>query len=83
VTVCVSTSGDAKLNVHRRVEAWRQLDAFAPEGRKAGERERHGVGAGNELDDPVLAAFVGDRASDLLNENRARRLDRHAGQYRA
>src|SRR6202040_179542 len=73
---------DAKLNVYCRVEAWRQLDAFAPEGREAGERERHGVRAGNELDDAVLAAFVGDRASDLLDEDRARRLDRHAGQHR-
>ena len=74
---------DVKLRVHGRVEARRQLDAFAPEGREASERERDSVGAGFELDDAVLAALVGDRAADLLDEDRARRLDRHTGQHRA
>src|SRR5262249_31964692 len=63
-----------QLRVERRVEAWRQLDAFTPERREAGEGERDGVGTGNELDDAVLAALVGDRGTDFLDQDGTGRL---------
>ena len=84
VTVTVSsTRADPQLGVDRRGERSGQLDAFAPDGAEAGERERHRVGAGPQLLDPVLAGAVGDHRADLLDQRRARRFDRHAGQHRA
>ena len=57
--------------------------AVAAEGLEAGQRERHDVGAGPEIGDAVAAVAVGDRRLDLLDEDVARGLDRHAGQDRA
>ena len=50
---------------------------------KPGERERHGVDAGPQLGQPVLAAIVGDGRADLLDERRAGGLDGDAGQHGA
>ena len=41
------------------------------------------VGAGTQIDDPVLAAAVGDDRANLLDQRRARRLDRDTRQHRA
>ena len=50
---------------------------------KPGQRERHRVGAGPQVDDPVLAGAVGDDRADLLDQRRAGRFDGHAGQHGA
>ena len=57
VTVIVSsTAADphARASTVRR-EVRRHLDAFAPDGVEPGQRERHGVGARRQVDDPVQA----------------------------
>ena len=45
---------------------------------RQGERER--VIAGPQIDDTVTTRTVGDRRTDLLDQRRARSLDRHSGQ---
>src|SRR5438128_18182 len=71
---------DAQLSAHRRVEAWRQFEPFAPERREPGQRKCHGVGARYQFDDAVLAALVGDGAPNLFDQHRTGRFDRDAGQ---
>ena len=50
---------------------------------EAGQRERHGVGAGAQIDDAVLAGAVGDGRTRFLDERRARRFHGHARQHGA
>ena len=57
-----------------------QLDAFAPDGAEARQRERHRIGAGPQIDDAVLARVVGDDRADLFDQRRAGGFDRHARQ---
>ena len=71
VTVMVSSSvADLHVGVDRGDEVARQLDAFALDGVEAGQRERHRVGAGPQVDDAVLAAAVGDGGAHLLDQRR-------------
>ena len=81
VTVIVSSSAPtfrSPLTVATNVPD--QLDAFALDGAEAGQRERHRVGAGPQIDDAVLAGVVADDRPDFLNQDRAGGFDRHAGQ---
>ena len=52
-------------------------------GTEPGQRERHRVSAGTEIDDSILARVVGDDRADLFNQDRASGFDRHARQHRA
>ena len=60
-----------------------QLDAVALDGAEAGQRERHRVGAGPQVDDAVLARAVGHGRRGFSRSARAGGFDRHAGQHRA
>ena len=51
-----------------------------PHGDEAGERERHGVGAGAKILDSVTARPVGDRRANLLNQLGAGGFHRYAWQ---
>ena len=53
---------------------------FAFHGTEPGQRERHGIGAGPEIDDAVLAGGVGDDRPDLFNQDGAGGFHRHARQ---
>ena len=71
VTVIVSASvADLQVGVDRGDEFGRQLDAFALDGAEPGQRERDRVGAGPQVDDPVLPGAVGDGGSDLFDQRR-------------
>ena len=48
-----------------------------------GKRERHGVGAGPQIDDAVLSAAIADRRAHLLDQRVAGRFDGHARQHGA
>ena len=84
VTVIVSSSAPTRRSALTvAVNDAVSVDAFALDGAEAGQRERDGVGAGPQVDDLVLARAVGDDGADFLDQRRAGRLDRHAGQHRA
>ena len=78
VVDCTSTSGDAPETVivsssaptfssalTVAVKSVDSCDAFALDGREAGQREGHRVGAGAQVDDLVLAGAVGERGREL------------------
>ena len=73
---------DLQVAVDRRDKRAGQLDAFALDGAEARQREGNGVGAGQKIDDAVLAGIVADDRADLFNQDRARGFDRDAGQSR-
>ena len=82
VTVIVSSS--APTTSSALTEATKEpgeLDAFAPDGGEARQREGDDVIAGPEVLDPVLPAAVRHDRPDLLNQRGARRFDRHAWQH--
>jgi len=62
---------DFHVSVHGRDERPRQLDPFPPDGSEALERERHAVGSGSQVFDPVPAAAIGGSHPDLFNQLRA------------
>ena len=72
-----------QFHVDRRGEVGRQIDAVAHQRGEAGERERHFVEAGPQIDNRVSALLVGDRVADPLDQRGARGLDGHAGQNAA
>ena len=74
---------DPKLRVHRGGRHAGELDAFPPDGAESGELEGDDVGAGPQIDDPVLAGAVGRRDADLLDQHVARDFNGDAGQHRA
>ena len=74
-------AADAQVGVDGAGERSRQLDAFAPDGVEAGQRERDRVRAGSKIDDAVLAGAVGDGRPDLLDQCRAGGFDSDAGQH--
>ena len=51
---------DSQLDVDRGDEVATQLDALAFDGVEAGQRERHGIGAGTKIDDAILTGVVAD-----------------------
>ena len=55
--------------------------AVTLDGRKSRQRERHGVDAGTQVDDLVLARAVGDDRPGLLDQHVAGRFDRDARQH--
>ena len=73
-------AADHHVGVHGRGERAAQLDALAPDGAETGEAERHGVGPGPQLDDPVCAGAVGDGRARLFDEGGAGGLDGDARQ---
>ena len=84
VTVIVSSSAPTRRSALMvAVNSDGSSQIVAPEGLEARQRERHRVGARPQIGDAVGAVAVGDRRLDLLDEDVARRLDRHAGQHRA
>ena len=66
------------VGVDRRGERSGELDAVALDGAEAGQRERHRIGAGAQIDDAVLAGAVRHGRPRFLDEGRARRFDRDA-----
>ena len=74
---------NTEIRVDGRHEAPFQPDPVALERVEAAQRERHGVDAWPKIDDAVLTGSVGDDRPRLLDERRARRLDRDARQNRA
>jgi hypothetical protein len=55
---------DRQFRVHRCREVARQLDAFPLERVEAGERKRHRIHPGTQVDETVLAAAIGDDGTD-------------------
>ena len=74
---------DAQVAVHRRDEVATELDAVTLDGREPGQRERHHVRAGTQIDDSILARVVADNGADLLDQDGASGFDRHARQHGA
>jgi hypothetical protein len=69
---------DAELGVQRRGKLRRQLQAITAEGLEPGQCERDRVGARPQIRDAVAAVAVGDGGFDFLDQDIARRFDRHA-----
>ena len=66
VTVSVSSSEPTcRSSIERDNDGAGDLDAVAPDGVEALQREGDGVGAGPEIDDAVLAGAVGRRRCGL------------------
>jgi hypothetical protein len=74
---------DRQVGVDRRGERGRQRDAAADSRGESGQRERHVIDAGPQVDDRVAAFPVGDRGPRALDQRRARRLDGHTWEHRA
>src|SRR4030095_13276876 len=55
------------LDAHIRREVARELDVFSLYRGKTGQRERHGVDAGDEFQDLVLATGIGDDTAYFFN----------------
>ncbi len=72
-----------QLAIHRRRESRRQLEAFSPDRAEAGQRERDGIEAGPQIDNPVQALTVRAHGSDLVDEGGTRGFHGHARQDRA
>jgi hypothetical protein len=70
----------AHLGVDRRRERPGQLEALPLDGVEPGQGEGNRVGAAAQLLDSVLPRTVTDHGPHLLDERRARCLDRDAGQ---
>jgi hypothetical protein len=73
----------SQIRVDGRGERAAQLDAFAPHRAEAGQRERHRVGAGPQVDDLVLPGAIGDDRSRLLDQRGTGRVNGHARQHGA
>ena len=80
---CLFEGADREVDVDRGGEAGRELNAFPLERPEPGERERHDVGAGTQIDDLVLTFGVGGDRPDAFDQCGARCLDRHARQHAA
>ena len=81
VTVIVSETLPTFMSALRvSVERPAQFDAIALDSAETGQGERHGVGAGQEFGDAILAAAIGDGRADFFDQRRARGLDGDAGQ---
>ena len=70
-------------NTTASAEVARELDALAPEGVEAGQRERHVVRAGRQVDDQILPRTVSHDHPDFLDEHRTGSFHRHPGQHGA
>ena len=71
-----------EIDVDRDRRVAGQLDAGAHDGRESGERERHRISAGAQIDDRVSPGAVGDDRTRLLDQHGARGFDGHTRQYR-
>ena len=93
VLVWVSTTGVAPVTVTVSSTAPTRMSALivvtpapvssmrlAPDRGESGQRERHDVGAGFQIDDPVLAGPIRHDGAGLLDERRTRRFDGYARQ---
>ena len=76
-------SPDPHFGIHRCGELTGQIDVFALDGLKAGQREGDEVHARTQVDDSVLALAVGHRRSGSLDQHIAADLDGHTGQHGA
>ena len=74
---------DAQFGVHGGDECAAQLNAFALDRAEPGEPERHGVDAGPEVLDAVLARLIRGDGPDFLNQRRARSFDADAREQRS
>ena len=74
---------DLQIGVDRCHECTGQLDAFTPDRAESGQREGDRVRPGVERDNAVLTGSIGDGGSALLDQRRARGLDRDAWQHGA
>ena len=66
---------DLHRDVHRGREACAERDAVALHGREPGQRERHRICAGPQVDDAVSTFTVGGDRTDLFNQGWAGRFD--------
>ena len=71
---------DFQVGVHRGDEAAVQLDALTLGRGEPGERKRHRICPRSQVLDGILTGPSGDDRARLLDERRARRFDRDAGQ---
>ena len=74
---------DAKVGVDRRDEPGGDIDAFAPHALEPLQRERHRVGAGPEVDNPVAPFAIGHHRARAFDERRARGFRRHTREHPA
>ena len=73
---------DPHLAVDLRREVRRQVDSFPLDRGEPRERERHGVHAGTQIDDLVLALLVGGDSANLFNQRRTAGFNGHTGHDR-
>ena len=84
VTVTVSSSVPTRISALTvDTKSAGQFQSVANEGIEAGQLETDLVGAGAQVEDPILARPVSDGRADLLDERVAGRFHGHSGQYRA
>jgi hypothetical protein len=76
-------SAQAHLDVESGDELSRQLELFALDCGEARQRERDGVGARPQLENPVLTGIIGDGRAHLFDEHIARGFHAHAGEDRS
>ena len=74
---------DFQVDVDGRGKRRRQLNLLAPDGGESRQREGHRVDTGPQIDDVVAALRIGHRATALLDQRRAGRLDGHTRQHAA
>ncbi len=74
---------DGHVGVHGGDELAAQLDAFAPDGGEAGQREGDGVRSRTQVDDAVQPLAVRHRRARTRDQRGAAGLDGHTGQHRA
>ena len=72
-----------ELDVDACREADAQLDPLTDQRAESRQAVRHGIRAGLEGDDQVLAVAIGYRGSNLLDHGGAARFDGHARQHAA
>jgi hypothetical protein len=70
----------SQVGIDRRHAGAGQLDALAPDRRESGERERHGIGTGFQINDSILPGPIGHNGARLFDEHRTRGFHVHAGQ---
>src|SRR5262249_47445394 len=73
---------DSHHGVGHGGKACGELDSLPAYGREPGKAEGDRIRTWPQLDDAVPALCVGDGRTHFLDEGRAGRLDRHAGQHR-
>ena len=71
----------AQVDIDRRCEVRRQLDAVALDRAEPRQGERDAVGAGQQIDDLVLTLIIGNNGANLFDQDGTAGFHRNAGQH--